>query len=384
MAHFLFLTWNGAGNQPPAVALAQALIRRGHAATVAGYESQRAHFQQHGLRFVLLPRAAAVWRDAAPEEMFAIKLSSAWAAEAHLVDLPELMTHQCYDALVIDCLMFGALAAAEQISVPTVALIHSAPGALMPPGGVFERHILSTVNSLRIRAGLLPVVSLWESWSRFPAFANSIPLLDPLAVEAPAAFTYFGPFMNLAGRSCWQSPWPATDRRPLILVSFSTGPYWDQTSRILRTLRALADVNCRVLVTAGSEQIPLDAIPANATVVRHVPHDEVLPGAGLTITHAGHGTVTASLRHGVPLLCLPNPAADQPILAAQVQAIGAGIALDGEKATSDDIRTAAQQLLTDPSWKINVRAVANEFAAAPGVEQAATRLVAIAGRADSS
>lgn len=31
MARFLFLSWNGAGNQPPAVGMAQALKKRGHA-----------------------------------------------------------------------------------------------------------------------------------------------------------------------------------------------------------------------------------------------------------------------------------------------------------------------------------------------------------------
>ena len=32
MRRFLFLTWNGAGNQPPAIAIAQALRARGHEA----------------------------------------------------------------------------------------------------------------------------------------------------------------------------------------------------------------------------------------------------------------------------------------------------------------------------------------------------------------
>ena len=54
-------------------------------------------------------------------------------------------------------------------------------------------------------------------------------------------------------------------------------------------------------------------VPENAVVVRHVPHGEVPPGAAATVTHGGHGTVAASLAHGVPLVCLPVPRiADQP------------------------------------------------------------------------
>src|SRR5215831_12881254 len=63
MARFLFLSWNGAGNQPPAVGIAQALAKRGHAVTFAGYENQRGYFTTRGFRFVLLERASAAWRD---------------------------------------------------------------------------------------------------------------------------------------------------------------------------------------------------------------------------------------------------------------------------------------------------------------------------------
>lgn len=37
MARWLLLTWGGGGNQPPMIALAQALEARGDAVTVAGY-----------------------------------------------------------------------------------------------------------------------------------------------------------------------------------------------------------------------------------------------------------------------------------------------------------------------------------------------------------
>ena len=80
MARYAFLTWDGAGNQPPAVSLAQALIERGHQVVFAGYSSQREYFRVRGLRFVLLPRSSAAWQDLAPPSMFAVKLRSAWAA----------------------------------------------------------------------------------------------------------------------------------------------------------------------------------------------------------------------------------------------------------------------------------------------------------------
>jgi UDP:flavonoid glycosyltransferase YjiC (YdhE family) len=91
-------------------------------------------------------------------------------------------------------------------------------------------------------------------------------------------------------------------------------------------------------------------VPGNAVIVRRVPHDLILSQAAATVTHAGHGTILASLKHGVPLLCLPNPAADQPILAAQVQDFGCGLSLDGDNATSSEITGAIDRLISDPSY----------------------------------
>jgi UDP:flavonoid glycosyltransferase YjiC (YdhE family) len=374
MPRFLFLTWNGAGNQPPAVAIAQALKRRGHEITFAGYENQRCYFIGRSFRFVLLGQSSAAWRDEPPDRMFAIKLQAAWASPDHLFDVPRLIAQERCDALVVDCLMFGGLAAAEKTHVPTVALVHSAPGALVPPNGRFESQLLDPVNKLRLQAGLSAVGNLWEIWARFPSLSNSIRQLDPLASQAPQSFSYLGPMAEELAPSGWNSPWSADDRRPLVLASFSTGPYWDQGSRISRTLDAVRRRDCRALVTTGSTRLDPSTVPGNAVVVWHVPHDEVLPGAAVTVTHAGHGTVMASLKHGVPLLCLPNLAADQPVLAARVADLGCGVSLDGDGATPCEIGRALDRLISEPSYAANARLLAGAISRSPGVSAAVSRL----------
>lgn len=371
---FLFLTWNGAGNQPPSVALAQVLRKRGHDVAFAGYANQQSYFADRGFRFMLLERSAAAWRNAPSDHMFAVKLHSVWASPDHFFDVPHLVSREASDALVIDCLMFGALAAAEKMQLPTVAFIHSAPGALMPPGGKFESQLLRPVNDMRRKADLPAHEALWDSWACVPALSNSIRELDPLAAHAPRSFSYLGPLAEESSPSNWVSPWPETDRRPLVLVSFSTGPYWDQSSRIARTLDALSDGVCRVVVTAGSAEIDPVTVPPNAVVLRHVPHDAILPRAAVTVTHAGHGTVTTALKYGVPLLCLPNPVADQPILAAQVQELGCGLSLDGETASPSNIRTAVDQLISDQTYAERARLIADVIGNSPGISAAVSRL----------
>jgi len=116
------------------------------------------------------------------------------------------------------------------------------------------------------------------------------------------------------------------------------------------------------------------ALPENAVLVQHVPHAEILSEVAVTVTHAGHGTVTAALAHGVPLVCLPNQTSDQPGLAAQVAALGAGLVLDGESATAADIAVAVEKILTDGSYTAAARRLAEVIAAAPGAQTAASRL----------
>jgi UDP:flavonoid glycosyltransferase YjiC (YdhE family) len=381
MTRFLFVTWGGAGNQTPAIGLAAALADRGHAVTFAGYEDQRDRFASLGFAFRTLRRAQECWPAAPPEDWMPVLVDAVWACRRHLRDLPELLADEHYDVMVVDCLMFGALAAAEHASVPTAVLVHSAPAALVPPGGGLDRLALGRVNEVRADAGLRPVDTLWDTWRPFPALCTSAPDLDPASDPAvPAAFEYVGPVFEPRRGAAWTLPWPADDPRPLVLVSFSTGPAWDQTSRIGRTLAALPGDRYRVLVTTGVTDVGrLLPDRGDAVLVPFVPHADVLPHTSVTVTHAGHGTVAASLAHGVPIVALPNLAADQPALAGQVEHLGAGIALDGDGATPDDIAAAVRTVLDDPSYADHALGLARAIEALPGPAGAAARLEPLAG-----
>jgi UDP:flavonoid glycosyltransferase YjiC (YdhE family) len=92
-----------------------------------------------------------------------------------------------------------------------------------------------------------------------------------------------------------------------------------------------------------------------------------------TVTHCGHGTVTASLAHGVPIAGLPYPAADQPLLAARIQALGAGVAMDGESAPAI-IKSAVRDLLDRPSFREAAARLGRAIRAAPGAAGAADLL----------
>jgi UDP:flavonoid glycosyltransferase YjiC (YdhE family) len=378
VARITILSWSGGGNQPPAIAIARVLRERGHSVSFAGYAAQRSLFERKGFAFKLLERAATAWRDGPPEQMMTVKITCAWASAHHLHDVDQVAIETRPDVLIVDCMMFGALAASERNGIPTVVLVHSAPGALLPPGGILEAALLGPVNRVRATAGLPHVERLWTAWQPFPAFSNSIRQLDEFAGELPRSIEFVGPLNDCSSGLRWQSPWAPDDPRPLVLASFSTGPYWDQASRIRRTLEGLADRDCRVLVTSSGADLGELRVPKNAIVVNHVPHHEVLPRTAMTVTHAGHGTVITSLAHGVPLLCLPNRAADQPMLAARIASLGVGLSLDGDVATPAEIGAAVDSILRLPSFLSKARHLATKISEAPGTNAVVRSLEQIA------
>ena len=371
MARFLLITWNGGGNVPPMIGIAQQLRARGHTVTIAGYASQQGHILERGFAFSLLDPQAKNWMDAPPEQRLQAEIA-VWVCPDHLQQVPEALARQPVDAVLVDCMLHGALAALESLNLPYAVLAHSTCGSF-DANSAFDRFLLGPINALRSQAGRPAVGSTWESWSRARVICATLPELDAYVGQLPPSFEYVGPIFEQVPPSGWQSPWPAGDPRPLVLVSFSTHSQWDETSRINRTLAALADEPLRVLVTSGMADPQGILQTGNSAVLPYLPHDEVLPEVRLAVIHAGHGSVTKCLAHGVPMVCLPNQQSDQPGLAARVQALGAGLALDGDRATAEEIAQAIKQVLADPA----AYAAAGRIAAGIRAMQPAARAAAI-------
>jgi len=98
-----------------------------------------------------------------------------------------------------------------------------------------------------------------------------------------------------------------------------------------------------------------------------LPHASVLPHARAVITHAGLGSVAAALQHAVPLVCTPI-ARDQPLNAARVAEVGAGLTVAASDATAEGVRAALHEVLADVRFRDGAARVAVESARAGGAE----------------
>jgi MGT family glycosyltransferase len=93
----------------------------------------------------------------------------------------------------------------------------------------------------------------------------------------------------------------------------------------------------------------LGEIPENVIVKNYVPQTEVLKYTKLFITHGGMNSVHEGLYYGVPLIVIPQ-SADQPVIAGQVANIGAGIQLQMQGLTANQLRESAEHVLNQPSF----------------------------------
>jgi len=375
MTRFAFVTWDGGGNLPPAVGIAQELAARGNSVRFLGYEVQRSGIEARGFDFSALPRSGSfdAYMITPPADRLAALVRNVWCCPEHLQDIPAALGEHPADVLMVDFLLNGALAFAGDARLPVAVLAHSAIGALVPPPeSPMGAARLTATNELRTAAGLPNISRLNQGWDNLPTLVTTIPELDPASSAAAQMVRYVGPVRDHRATTSWESPWPRDDSRPLVVVSFSTTQLWDRRGRIQRTLEALASEPVRVLVATG-EPSWASPLPPNAVAQQFVPHDEVLPAAALMVTHCGHGSVTACLAHGVPMVGLPNAAADQPFLAARIQELGAGIALDGESGP-EAIKAAALQVLGRPSYREAARRLGAVIDTMPGAAGAATEL----------
>jgi MGT family glycosyltransferase len=374
---FLFVTWDGGGNFVPALGIASALAARGHAITFTGQRSLAQRVERRGFAFHEFERAPEWTAGRSIEEeapAFVGLLSGSDTAE----DVTAAIAAVEPDAIVVDCMLAGGLAAAELSGVPSTALVHVLDHASAE--GILARSffgMMPLVNDTRSGLGIAPAVDYADLLEPMTlVLVTSIEALDLPPSMLHGNVRYIGPVFDHEH----QSPVPdlPADDRPLVLVSFST-TYQHQEEPLQRVADALAELPVHGLMTLGEESaLDVPSLPPNVTVRAFVPHAAVLPRASIVVTHAGLGTILAALAHGVPLVCMPM-GRDQDINARRVEALGASLTLPVD-AGVPEIARAAVEVLQTPSYREAACRLQRDLASAPGGSGGADELERLCSR----
>jgi len=185
-----------------------------------------------------------------------------------------------------------------------------------------------------------------------------------------SSYRFVGP--SVAGRADEMDfPMDRMDGRPLILISMGT--MYNEDAAFYRTC-FLAFANCGYqVVLAAGHRVDLSALPdapANFIVRRYVPQVALLERAAVFITHGGINSAHEAMLAGAPMIVLPL-SADHHVVAAQVDAVGAGIVLPRAQATAPTLSALAARVLDERSYRHCSRAMGETLRAGGGHERAA-------------
>ncbi|WP_404392555.1 glycosyltransferase [Humibacillus xanthopallidus] len=382
----LCATTAGTGHFGPMIPLAQACAAAGHEVRVAAPESFAGHVERAGLTH-------APFDDVPPEVIGPVfgRLPSLSTEEANRTVISdvfgrldaraafprvnELVEAWRPDVVLRDPCEFGSLAAAERAGVPHAEVAIGignlqpwATSALVEPLGELDEIVGLAPGTCTGAMATAPVLT------SVPASLDGrgeAPPGDVAAQRPSAVFRYR--YAQGRGRSgSLPGAWGAADE-PLVYVTFGsvTGGFDVLSVVFERSLRSLADLPVRVLLTTGHAGDPesLRPWPDNAHVEQWWPQDDVMPLASAMVGHGGFGTTMAALAAGVPQVVVPLFASDQETNATRVAQVGASIRLDGRQDATEGLADAVSRVLTDAGMRTAATAMADEIASLPEVSE---------------
>jgi MGT family glycosyltransferase len=421
---FLFVMWDGGGTVPPELAVARRLIGRGHSVRVLGDPTLEHEARAVGCEFS--PWTTAPHRTSRDRghdlvkdyeyanplkmmdaylKMFLADPAPRWAADTNA----ELKMRPV-DALVVDFAIPAALIPGEAMKIPAATLMPNiwilpTPGipplgpGLMPargwPGRLRDAVLrkmtnrlfgkaLPALNAVRDSYGLPRVGNIYDQFlSAQEVLVQTSPAFDFTSPALPKHVRYVGPELaDPEWSEPWRSPFSAGDERPLVLVGLGS-TFQNQAPLLGRIVEALGRLPLRAVLTLGPSLAPSEVPNAdNVVVVQSAPHSQLLKEATLLITHCGHGTTMKGLAAGVPLVCVPM-GRDQNDTAARVVHRGAGVRIK-PTASADQVRTAVERVLSEPSYRSAAGRLARAISSAEGCDDVVERLEKLSSVTEAS
>ena len=132
MAKYLWLTWDGAGNLPPSLAIAEALTKRGDTVTFAGRPEMVSRVQAAGFKTIVIENAYTQ-ADTYPKSLLsrmACYLSSPRVSE----EIVQIIEAHHPDVVVVDAMFPAALAQVSKFNRATIMTCYTFFTALITLG----------------------------------------------------------------------------------------------------------------------------------------------------------------------------------------------------------------------------------------------------------
>ncbi len=161
-------------------------------------------------------------------------------------------------------------------------------------------------------------------------------------------------------------------------IGFGTVPSLaNARSQLTAAVEACTSRGMRVVVTAPSEQLRRELAELDERLVEareFVSLPGVLPSCKVVISHAGAGTVLASLAAGVPVVLVPRGTPSQLRMADACHQAGVGRRCD-----PSDLDTALDEVINDPAIAAAASAAARQIAQLPSASSVVPLIASLTG-----
>ena len=409
MAHILVASSPFAGHVRPTLAVAEALVLRGHRVTAYTGRRYARDFEELGCRILLwqaatdydernlaasFPRLPATGRRAVFANLEHVFIRN---APGQLDDLRRAHTAHPFDILVGEQMVLGAGLLADLQSLPWASLSVlplSLPSRNLPPSGLglqplpgawgkardallrqaarrLMRPLDTALAEVRTQAGL-PEGPLFEQagFSTQLTIAHGAPGLEFPRPDLPGYVHYTGLLARPTVHAGPEPEWLKEIRSfegPVVLVTQGT-LNTDPQELLQPALDALRNEN--MLVVASSAGRSVQRIPPNARVHDFLPFGDLLPLASCAVTNGGWGGVLQMAAAGVPMV-VAGGTLDKPEVAARVAYAGLGVNLRTGTPSPQKIARAVRSVLADYGYRSRACAVGDQLRRLGGATRAA-------------
>jgi UDP:flavonoid glycosyltransferase YjiC (YdhE family) len=369
----LFTTTPGRGHYHPMLALASALVERGHEVAWGAAEPVCVRLRELGFMAMpsgnpepgglsLLeryPEVASLPPAERPNFLFS-KIFGPERAAPMLEDLLPLARDWSPSVMVCE---------QAELAGPIVAAALGIPNVTHGFG-----HPLPAARVARAQDALEP---LWQAQDlTAPPFAGTYEhVYVDMYPEALKAYGNEHISDIIKVRPHDPAPATATGGAPLVYVTFGTIFNRDLSliATVVEGVRALP-VDVVVTVGPGNDPAGLGEQPQNVQVAQYIPQADLLPRCASVVSHAGSGTFLAALTQGLPQLVLPQ-AADQFLNATAAARANVAREIPPGEITAERVREELERVLNDPALAAAARAMRAEIVAMPSPGDVADELV---------
>ncbi|MFD9292815.1 macrolide family glycosyltransferase [Streptomyces sp. NPDC060030] len=385
MSTIAFLNIGMHGHINPTLPVVAELVRRGHTVTYHTSPAFQEEVQAAGATVHLYAGGNAKIPD--PPTPLTLVEGLARTALRLLPGVLNDLRRIQPDLIVHDSTCLWGAVAARELGVPAVSSFTTFAFNRRVPSPTAASWNLLAAAAARPRALLGYLRSRWSLHRRYDT--RGLPLFDMANIRQPLNIVYtsraFQPAVDDFDQS-YRFVGPSIGARPLDpsfpadrlqdpVLYVSLGTVFNADPQLLRCFATvLAPLGGTVVLATGqTDPAELEPLPPNAIARHFVPQPEVLARAALFVTHGGMNSVNEAMYDSVPMLVVPQ-GADQPLIAARVVELGAGLSIPSQDVTEGSVRPLAQRLLDDPQFRIDATLVQRAQHEAGGYRRAADEL----------